>query len=97
MFVMHIYIINICNIFNTLLILTELAETTGWRGFKKTSNKGQIHIGSRSTNFLDLDQKVTIAIAVTLKQRSHKGQAISLILGMKVNPNGDIKPPPTLG
>ena len=30
---------------------------------------------------------------MTLKQRSHKGQAISLMLEMKVNPNVNIKPP----
>ena len=35
----------------------------------------------------------TVAIGVTLKQRSHKGQAISLTLEMKVNPNVNVKPP----
>ena len=38
----------------------------------------------------------TVGIGVTLKQRSHKGQAISLTLEMKVNPNVNVKPP-TLG
>ena len=35
----------------------------------------------------------TIVIGVTLKQRSHKGQAISLTLEMKFNPNVNFKPP----